>query len=123
MLKIFASIVLVIALASTTLAASDPDPSTSKPETDAKATVTTPDPAPAKSEVQPEGKLKADMLKLVADAKAGKTGTSAPRRQQPTQSNSLSTGKKIAIVAVIAAVIITIIVIHERNHLLDGVNF
>jgi uncharacterized membrane protein (DUF485 family) len=47
-----------------------------------------------------------------------------PRQQQPAQSNSLSKGKKIAIVAVIAtAVIVTVLYVHTRNHLFDNFNF
>ena len=55
-------------------------------------------------------KLRADMLKLVADAKAGRVAP-APRPQiQPQKSNSLSKGTKIAIAVGVAVAIVVIIV-------------
>ncbi len=60
-------------------------------------------------------KVRADMAKLVADAKAGKV---SPRKSQfpPPQSNGLSKGAKIAIVAGIVLVVLAIIIVHEvRN--------
>lgn len=57
-------------------------------------------------------KLKGDISRLVADARAGKVGvTTHPRRQQPAQSNNLSKGTKITIAVVVAAVVITAVVI------------
>ena len=51
-------------------------------------------------------KLRTDILKLVADTKAGRV-TAATRPQQPKNSNSLSKGAKIGIaVAVIAIIVI-----------------
>jgi hypothetical protein len=126
MFKILASLVLIFSVASAALGASDPASAPARPEAAAGATTVNPPAAaaPAKTEAQPEGKLKADMLKLVADAKAGKTGTATPRPQQPAQSNSLSKGKKIAIVVVVAAAVaITIAVVHTRRHLLDNLSF
>ncbi len=121
MLKLFVSVAIVFALASNALGASGSDSAPAKSEVVVKETASQPAPAPAKTEARPDGKLKADVLKLVADAKAGKSGTTTPRRQQPPQSNNLSKGKKIAIVAVIAAaVIITIVVLHTRSNLFDG---
>jgi hypothetical protein len=55
-------------------------------------------------------KLRTDILKLVADAKAGKV-TPAMRPQQPKNSNSLSKGAKIGIAVGIAVAVIAIIVI------------
>jgi hypothetical protein len=52
-------------------------------------------------------KLKADMTRLVADAKAGKL--KMPPQQFPPQRNNLSTGAKIAIFAGIGAAIFLII--------------
>lgn len=56
-------------------------------------------------------KVRADMARLVADAKAGKV---TPRTSQfpQRQGNSLSKGAKIAIVAGIAVVVLAIIVVH-----------
>jgi len=59
----------------------------------------------------PNEKLRTDMLKLVADAKAGKV-VPAPRSQmQPEKSNNLSKGAKIAIGVGIAVAVIAIIVV------------
>lgn len=57
-------------------------------------------------------KLKADMLKLVADTKAGKVSPKMNSQFPPSHSNSLSKGAKIAIVAGIVVVILAIIVVH-----------
>ena len=69
-------------------------------------------PAEATVVVSPDGKLKADMLKLVAEAKAGRAGAAVPRQsQQPAMSNSLSKGQKIAIgVGIVAAIIVAVVV-------------
>jgi hypothetical protein len=54
-------------------------------------------------EAKPGEKLRADVSKMVADARAGRNGTTMPPRQQqrPQQSNNLSKGQKIAIAAVV----------------------
>jgi hypothetical protein len=59
-------------------------------------------------------KLKADMNRLVADARAGKVGTHVNPRQQPPPSNNLSKKTKIAIGVVVAAVVITAIVVATK---------
>ena len=57
-------------------------------------------------------KLKADMAKLVADAKAGKL--KVPAQQFPqTQRNNLSTGAKIGIIAAIAGIIVAIVILNH----------
>lgn len=65
-------------------------------------------------ETKLETKLKGDMQKLLADAKAGKV---APRPQQLPNGgrHNLSTGAKIGIIAAIAGAIFAIIVIHQVN--------
>jgi hypothetical protein len=64
--------------------------------------------------------LKQGMLKLVADAKAGKVRPSPKSPIQPGSGNNLSKGKKIAIGVGIAVVVVAIIVFfHEKNHLFD----
>jgi hypothetical protein len=55
-------------------------------------------------------KIRTDVLKLVADAKAGKV-TPTLRPQQPKNSNSLSSAAKIGIVVGITVAVIAIIVI------------
>jgi len=61
-------------------------------------------------------KVRADIARLLADARAGKV---APRTSQlpPRQSNGLSKGAKIAIVAGIAVVVLAIIVVHGVSNI------
>jgi hypothetical protein len=62
-------------------------------------------------------KVRADMLKLLADAKAGKVST-APASQFPaTKGNNLSKTAKIAIVAGVVLVVLAIIVVHDVKNL------
>ena len=69
-------------------------------------------PAPVEK-TQPNEKLKADMTKLVADAKAGKLNMPAPAFPQPQRNN----WSKKATIGVIAAIAGTIIAIVICNHL------
>jgi predicted PurR-regulated permease PerM len=76
-----------------------------------------------KKEIQPGGSLKANIQKLVADARAGKAVNVTDPQNQPRQSNSLSKSVKIGIVVGIAvAVILIIVFVHGRNHLFDDFN-
>jgi hypothetical protein len=59
---------------------------------------------------QVNAKLRTDILKLVADVKAGKVAP-IPKPQQPRNSNNLSKGAKIGIVVGVAVAVIAIIVI------------
>lgn len=80
------------------------------------ATPPAPPAAATTTGVSHDGKLKADMLRLVADAKAGKVSTAAPRQSpQPAMSNSLSKGQKIAIGVGIAAAIIVAVVVYKAT--------
>jgi hypothetical protein len=74
-----------------------------------------------KKDSQPNDKLRASMLKLVADAKAGKLVPSERSQIQPVKSNNLSKGQKIAIgVGIAAAVVVVILVVrHKREHLFE----
>lgn len=73
---------------------------------------TLPDSDPSTTaEAQPDERLKADMIKLVADAKSDKMRPSLDPRIKPAQRNNLSKGAKIGIGIGIAAVVILIIVI------------
>ena len=56
---------------------------------------------------QAQEKLKADVTKLVADAKAGKLKVPTPHFPQPKR-NNLSTGAKIGIIAAIGGAIVLI---------------
>lgn len=61
-------------------------------------------------EAKPGEKLKADVNKMVADAKAGKSGTTLPpQQQQPQQSNNLSKEQKIVIGVGITVAVLAII--------------
>lgn len=121
MFKKFAALVLVAALFCTL--GGTPAFAQNKPLPDAQSKVVSdlPDVAIAvKKEAQPGGSLKADIQKLVADARAGKGVSVTDPQNQPRQSNSLSKGTKIAIVAVIAAVVVLVIVlVHEKNNFFD----
>lgn len=63
--------------------------------------------APAAEKTQAQEKLKADVTKLVSDAKAGKLKVPAQQFPHP-QRNNLSTGAKIGIIAAIAGTIVLI---------------
>ena len=113
MLTKFASLLLVIALVSTLGGNSTFANSPTKP--DAKRNVAD---VPGESEisdktkVQPNEKLKAEMVKLIADAKAGKVAPAERPQIQPAKSNNLSKGTKIAIgVGIVIAVIAVIVIV------------
>lgn len=71
--------------------------------------------SPAKSEAKPNEQLKRDVLKLVADTKAGKIAPARPSQFKPTHRNNLSTGAKIGIVAAIGGAIFLIIMFRALN--------
>lgn len=121
MINKFASVVLITALVCTlggpSAFASNPSQPDTKPamaETGSESSAST------KKEAQPNEKLKADMVKLVADAKAGKVMPAAKSQIQPAKSNNLSKGKKIAIGVGIAIAVIAVIVIAKSPILNDG---
>jgi hypothetical protein len=72
-----------------------------------------------KKEAQQKSSLKADIAKLVADARAGKRLSVSDPQNQSAQSNSLSKGWKIGIVVIAALVILTFVAIHISHHLID----
>ena len=60
-------------------------------------------------------KLRAEIIKLVADAKAGSKTVTLPRPQlQPPQRNNLSKGTKIAIGVGIAVAVVAVILVSTR---------
>jgi hypothetical protein len=67
------------------------------------------------SEAKPNEKLKRDVLKLVADTRAGKIAPARPSQFKPTHRNNLSTGAKIGIVAAIGGAIFLIIMFRALN--------
>jgi hypothetical protein len=83
----------------------------SEPET--KIT-TTPAP-PVAAETPRNEKLRADMLRLVNDARAGKLKMPAQQFPQSTHRNNLSKGAKIAIGVSVAAVIVFAILWHTTG--------
>ena len=83
-------------------------------EAKVKSEVASTQPAPradSGKEAKPGEKLKTDVSKLVADARAGRSGSTQPPRQQqpPTQGNNLSKGQKIAIGLAITVGVLAII--------------
>ncbi len=117
MLKRFASAALVAALicslgGTSAFADTAPQPDNKSGEAAPRAGTGT----EAGKEAQANEKLKADILKRVADAKAGKTAMAFPRPQQPPQRNNLSKGQKIAIgVGIAVAVIVVAVAVAGRN--------
>jgi hypothetical protein len=59
--------------------------------------------------------LKAEMFKLVAEARAKGAGKSPPPWQQPVQNNGFSRGRKVAIGVGAAAAVILVIILSRRG--------
>lgn len=83
----------------------------SDPKTAAETRTSSKSSASATNETKPDEKLRVDMLKLVADAKAGKVAPRSEPQFPRSQKNNLSTGAKIGIVAAIAGAIVLILVV------------
>jgi hypothetical protein len=64
-------------------------------------------------------KLRADVEKLLSDARAGKVVPAERPQMKPAKSNSLSKGAKIAIGVGIAVVVLALIVKYQMDHLFD----
>ncbi|HEX8846069.1 MAG TPA: hypothetical protein VF791_15570 [Pyrinomonadaceae bacterium] len=122
MFKRFTSLALAITLISTlggTSAFANP-PSDPETKTDAAKTKPATTVPATTSEIKPNEKLRAEIFKLVADARAGKVTPASSMQIQPRQSNSLSKSVKIGlIVGVAVAVVLVLIFIHERNNFFD----
>lgn len=119
MFKKFASLALVATLICT-LGGTPAFAQTSSQPLDVKSTVVNDPPdsvSAGKKVAQPSEGLKANIQKLVADARAGKgLGTIIDPQNQPRQSNNLSKSVKIGlIVGVAAAVILIIVFIKAKN--------
>ena len=78
-------------------------------------TAKVPSETPAKEEVKPNEQLKSNMLKLVADAKAGKIAPAPKSQIQPARSNNWSKRKKIAVGVGIAAAVVVILVLKYKT--------
>lgn len=116
MLRKFASLMLAIALVCTVGGTSASANTTSEPDSKSKmATSSEPGTAAGKEE-NPNEKLRADVRKLVADARAGKVAPATRSHIQPARSNNLSTKAKVAIGVGIAVIVLALIVNHERKN-------
>jgi hypothetical protein len=109
MLKNFASFVLIATLVCT-LCGTPTFAQTSTPSDVSSNVVNDSTDSAGKKAAQPRAGLKADIKKLVADAKAGKRLSIVDPQNLPRQSNSLSKGAKIGIIVGVAAVVILVIV-------------
>lgn len=83
-------------------------------------TANVPSGALAKKEVKPNEQLKNNMVKLVADAKAGKVAPAERSQIQPAKSNNLSKRTKVAIGVGIAAAVVAVVLIAKSPALNDG---
>lgn len=110
MFKQFASFMLVAALICTLCATPAFTQTASQPEVKWNRVSDSTDSA-GKKEAHPGGSLKADIQKLVADAKADKGLSIVDPQNLPRQSNSLSKGAKIGIVVGVAVVVVLIILV------------
>lgn len=120
MLKKLVSVVIVTALVftlgGTAAFAND------TPDVNTKADpANVPSEAAAKKEAKPNERLKNNMLKLVADAKAGKVAPVAKSQIQPAKSNHWSKKTKIivGVGAAVAVVVVILVVQHARHHFFD----
>ena len=67
-------------------------------------------------EARPEAKLKSDMEKLIAEARAGKVIPAVRPQMQSVKSNNLSKTAKIDVGVGIAVVVLAIIIKHEKDN-------
>jgi len=117
----FASVVLITALIYTLGGSSAFASNPSQPDTKlAMAKTRSEFGAATKKEAQPNERLRADMVKLVADAKAGKVAPAERPQIQPAKSNNLSKGTKIAIGVGIAVAVVAVVLIARSPILNDG---
>ena len=120
MLNKFASVVLITALVCTLGGSSAFASNPSQPETKPALAETRSESGATRKEAQPNERLRADMVKLVTDAKAGKVAPSARPQIQPAKSNNLSKGTKIAIGVGIAVAVVAVVLIARSPILNDG---
>ena len=120
MVNKFASLTVVFALICTLSGTNASASTPSDPDANAKnAEVALESGNPAKKGVQPHDRLRGDMQKLIAEARAGKVAPAARPQIQPAKSNNLSKGAKIAIGVGIAVVVIAFIVKYQKDHFFD----
>jgi hypothetical protein len=122
MFKRLASPVIITALVFTLGGTAAFANKTSNPEPDEKTDQPkVPSEAPAKEEVRRNEELKTNLLKLVADAKAGKVAPAPKSQAQPARNNNWSKKTKIIVGVGIAVTVVVVILVvnHVRNHLFD----
>jgi hypothetical protein len=114
MLKKLSTLTLVVVLISTFSHAKAASTDEAKPKaTEINSTTTV-----ANIEAKPNEKLSTDILKLVADTKAGKVASAPKPQTQPRNVNNLSKGTKIAIgVVIVVAVVATIFVVKAHSEI------
>lgn len=124
MIHRFASGTLIAALVCTVGGTSAFANTPTNTDTPRNGVVTVPaSPASAKKELPANEKLRTDLVKLVADTKAGKEKAPGPPQFHPARRNNLSKGTKIALgVGIAAVVVLAIVVVHAKNHLFDDFN-
>ena len=114
MLKKFASIVLVVALVCTLAGTTTFAKTQSQPGAKTHGTVNRADAVTEADKVVNE-KLRAEIFKLVAHAKAGGNAVAFPPPQiQSPQRNNLSNGAKIVIGVAIAVAVVAVILVSKR---------
>ena len=112
MLRKLASLVLVTALVCALSGTSAFANTASGPDSKAKTVTTSSEPGTLDAkEPKTNEKLRADVRKLVDDARAGKVAPVAKSQIQPARSNNWSTGTKVAVGVGIAVAVIAVIVI------------
>ena len=121
MFKTFASLALIAVLICSLSRASAFAQTPLRPDAKSNEVNTPPDSGLAgKKEASSSEGLKANIQKLVADARAGRRLSITDPQNQTRQSNNLSKTTKIALVVGIAAVVVLIIlVVHAKNHFFD----
>ena len=72
-------------------------------------------PAAEKEGPQSGTDLRAEMLKLLSNARAGSVSPSSPPRQRPVKSNGFSKGQKVAVGVGAAAVVIILVIVLSRG--------
>ena len=121
MIDKFASVVLITALVCTLGGSSAFASNPSQPDTKPGMAKTRSESGAATKEgAQPNERLRADMVKLVTDAKAGKVAPAERPQIQPAKSNNLSKGTKIAIGVGIAVAVVAVVLIARSPILNDG---
>jgi|SRR5215213_1163859 len=116
MLNRFTSLLLAAAIVCTLCGSSAFAGTPSEPDSKTGAAAPTRTDSGIRADTASHERLRADMLKLVASAKAGKVVPAMHPQIQPPRSNELTKGQKIAIGAGIAAAVIVAIVVGTRLH-------